>query len=432
MTDIIYKVLWVDDDESIVKSTKLDAEEYNLELVHFTNWEEAEKSLTTHFKDYSAVILDANCKIHKDSVEEEEFITAILPSLSRIYTAREQYIPWYILSAGTMSNFESVIRGAKYQHSEHEDEWGKMLYLKDAVDDSEQSSSRLFENIQRVAKDKSTNIVLFRHSDVFKYLGESRLIDNRAREHMLKMLATLYYPEEDRKFQYAGNPLRQIIEYVFRAARKKGLLAEECFDKNGHIILLDACRYMSGLTINCYEGRTIKYQTRWGCPGPYKDGGGGDSIFPPDIAMIVKNTLNYSSSDSHTDEETPFFIDKENKELFFSYVMQIAHLIKWFGKYVEQHPNISENKSKQKRIESSLNETNKTQDSSIDKKHIEKKDIIGKRYLILSTNGVPACGPHKLSEELKGATGQVTILELIDNTGDDRDKFPYIVTKIQK
>ena len=37
MSDITYKVLWVDDDESIVVSTQLNAEDYNIMLDHYTN-----------------------------------------------------------------------------------------------------------------------------------------------------------------------------------------------------------------------------------------------------------------------------------------------------------------------------------------------------------------------------------------------------------
>ena len=209
-----YKVLWVDDDENIVVSTKLDAEDYNLELVHFSNWEEAEISLRKHFDEYSAIILDANCKINKDSLEQEEFITAVLPSLSILFGEKRRSIPWFLLSAGTMSNFNSIVTGAKYQHSKHEEEWGNMLYLKDVPDDDEHNSSFLFQNIQRIAKDQSFNVVLFRHREVFSYMGKDKLIDSRARKLMLRMLSALYYPEENIKYEFEGNPLRKVIEYA--------------------------------------------------------------------------------------------------------------------------------------------------------------------------------------------------------------------------
>lgn len=428
MTEVTYKVLWVDDDETIVASTLQDAEDYNLELVHFTNWQDAEVALRKHFQEYSAVILDANCKIHRDSIEEEEFITAILPSLLSIFSEKRQLLPWYLLSAGTMSNFESIVKGARYQHSSHESEWGNMLYLKDAVDGSDNSSARLFENIQRVAKDMATNIVLYRHRDVFAYLGENHIIDYQARVLMRRMLSALYYPEKNIKYEYAGNPIRKVVEYVFRAARKYGLLAEECFDKKDHIVLLDASRYMAGLNINYYEGREAKGQIRWGNPGSAKDGAGGDSIFPSDIAMIVKNALNYSSADSHTEEETPYFIEEENKELFFSYVMQICHLIKWFGNYVEEHSDIEKNKS-MKKYTNSQSETVKEKKSEPIK--LSKGDIIGKTFLIQKNNGVSVCGSYKLSDELQNRTGAVTIEDVIDNDGADKDLYSYIITEIK-
>ena len=437
MANIEYKVLWVDDDLSIVSSTQLYAENYHLKLDHYSNWEEAAKALKKDFEGYSAIILDANCKLKETDVEQEIFIPVVLPSLSSIFGEKQTTIPWYILSAGTMSIFNDIMSAARYLHSMHQEEWGEMLYLKDALDDSERCSSKLFENIEHVAKDKAMNVVLFRHSDVFQYLGKDKLIDSRARKLMLKMLSALYYPEENIKYEYEGNPLRKVLEYVFRAARKKGLLAEECFNSRDHIILQDASRYMSGLTINCYEGKKTKYTTRYGNPGNGKDGAGGDTIFPDDIAMISKNTLNYTSSDSHTEENEPFFIDEANKELFFSYVMQVSHLIKWFGKYVELHPDINANKRMKQIIpvptqkpQDKLHETK--QDTETEEKHTPSKgEIIGKTYLISKKDGVSACGEScKLSDELKYKSGLVTVVSLADNTGTDKDIYPYIITSV--
>ena len=93
ITDVIYKVLWVDDqnkDEdnqltAFYEGWQLKADKYNIELVPFDNWEEAEYSLRKDFDEYSAIIFDANCKIYKNDTEQEEFITAVLPSLTNIF-----------------------------------------------------------------------------------------------------------------------------------------------------------------------------------------------------------------------------------------------------------------------------------------------------------------------------------------------------------
>ena len=250
----------------------------------------------------------------------------------------------------------------------------------------------------------------------------------------------MYYPEENIKYEFEGNPLRKVVEYVFRAARKQGLLTTRVFDNLDHIILLDASRYLAGLNINIYEGKITKGQARWGNPGPGKDGANGDSVFPSDIAMIVKNTINYSSFDSHTEEDEPFFIDESNKEVFFGYVMQLCHFIKWFGKYVEINSDVAKNKSMQKETFSASAQSKDKNVASpsatppvvnVERTILPKEEIIGKMFLISADNGVPVCGIYKLSEELKHRKGAVTILNLINNQESDKDKYPYIITEIK-
>lgn len=67
MSEIRYKVLWVDDltetqDAIFATGFESVADEKGIDLAPFTNWEEAELELRKNFKSYSAIILDANCK----------------------------------------------------------------------------------------------------------------------------------------------------------------------------------------------------------------------------------------------------------------------------------------------------------------------------------------------------------------------------------
>ena len=435
--ELTYKVLWVDDQEEIVESTKLDADEYGIELDHYSNWQDAEVALRNNFEDYTAIILDAYCQIRPSEDIKEEFIGAVLPSLARIFGEKNKFIPWYILSAGTMNYFSHTVQSAEYQHQT--EEWGQMLYIKDAPDDDPQNSRFLYENICRVGKAQANNAVLFRHREVFSYLGTDKLIDDRARKIMLKMLSALYLPEENIKYEYAGNPLRKVVEYIFRAARKVGLLTDKCFDNKDHIVLLDASRYLAGLTIDCYQGRKVSHQARWGKAGEGKDGAGGDSVFPSDIAMLVKNILNYSSSDSHTYEELPYLIDEQDKELFFGYVMQLCYVIKWFGKYAEQNPNIEENKKKQVVIDVQTEQPkNKDREKGkMDKVVISSTPpsidaIKGRKYLIMREGSTYYCGSCKLDQSITIKSGQVIIEEVVNNEGDDKSKYPYIAIKVSK
>ena len=340
MPYITYKVLWVDDDPSIVDSTLTQAELFDLELVHFTNWQDAETELRKNFYAYSAIILDANCKLKRDSLEEEDFMIAVLPALLSLFGEKQQVLPWYILSAGTMSNFSFIMKGARHTHQVHEEEWGPMLYQKDVPDDHELNPTRLFKRIREVAKNSALNVVLYRHSETFAYMGEGKLIDARARKLMIDMLSALYYPEQNLKYQYTGNPLRKVLEYFFRAAHKQGLLPDELFDNNGPMMKL-ASLFMAGANAS-YSRLDKSKQVRWGEIG--------ERIFDQQLSMIVKNTLDFTNADSHTLENAPWYIDEQAKDIFFSYVLQMCHVIKWLGQYVAAHPNVAENRQKHRLV----------------------------------------------------------------------------------
>lgn len=350
---IFYKVLWVEDDPSITEGYQMAAESKDLELDVAPNWEVAEKKLRINFNEYSAIILDAQCKIKEaDKIASKLFLGHVSVRLSRIFGEKHKFIPWYVLSAGTMDDFGVVLELINTEERQSFDSlWGTLKYIKaaDTVIDGRKIAQEdiLFENIRRVASMTGINTVLFRHSDVFKFLGEGRVFGYiKARTYMLKMLSALYYPEENLNFVYEGNPLRKVIEYIFRGANKFGLLPDGCLDPNGHIVLLDASRFMAGLATNVYEGRTLKYKVRFGKPGTGKDGSGGDCIFNQEIATFVKNILNYSNSDSHTNEDDPYIIEENKKEVFFGYVLQLCHVVKWVGEYIESNSDIEANKSK--------------------------------------------------------------------------------------
>ena len=85
LNEIPYKVLWVDDDLSIIEGYQIKAEEYNIDLCPVNNWEDAEKLLKENFEEYSAIILDAECKMNAHDPEECSFIHKVLPSLIGLF-----------------------------------------------------------------------------------------------------------------------------------------------------------------------------------------------------------------------------------------------------------------------------------------------------------------------------------------------------------
>lgn len=421
---ITYKVLWVDDDLSIVQPYQLIAEDYGLELIHRDNWEEAHTYLNDNFNEISAIILDANCKTRKDSLEEETFIPTVLPSMLQLFGEKQRSISWYLLSAGTMNHFNFIIQAAQPHHQK---EWGNMLYLKDLEDENPQSSVKLFENIKDLVKDCAFNTVLFRHKDVFKYIGEGKLIDNQVRQFLLRSLSALYYPEENIDFHFDGNPLRKALEYLFRAANKKRLLPDKCIERGDRINLLDSNRFMSGQN-------TKHSNLRYG--NPPTENNQGDSIFPDYIGNMSQAIIKYASEESHTKENAPYTLDSENKEIFFGCVLQLCHIIKYFGEFVEEHSNVKENKRMIRKVGEPTKEsqpTNKQTTPSVKYKEPTKEELIGTKQTVLNGDKFKYCGICKLTPEIAKTVSilqSITIKALEDNTGEDRKQYPFIVTEI--
>ena len=340
MTQFI-KVLWVEDERATAESFSMLAEMQGVQLEVAPDWETAERMLRINFREYSAIILDANCKLKKsDALPSPTFLGQASVRLARVFGEKHELIPWYVLSAGTINHYELVLDLINSEERRSlEGDWGRMQYAKDVADDA----SKLLEQIKCVAEKKSVNKVLIRHADVFKYLQKGSVIEDvQARNYMLKMMSALYNPDEHINFEYEGNPLRKVLEYIFRSGHKAGVLPEECISRGDKVNLGGASRFLAGLKIDLKTNEGVDFSVRFGEEGNY--------VFPKNEANIVKGILDFVHPESHTLENGPYIIGEDKKELFLSYVLGLAHVIRFLGKYLEEHPNREENKAMHRRV----------------------------------------------------------------------------------
>ena len=409
MAEVVnYKVLWVDDDEDLIESFPLYVgEKHNIEIVPATNWEDAEQKLRQNFKEYSAIILDAFCKIKKsDKVPSNLFLGHVAPRLSMIFGEKQAFIPWYVLSAGTMDHFD-IIRDIieTEERKQMQPLWGEMLYMKEQDTQLEESKNveKLLNNIKKIAAEKPINKVLLRHADVFKYLGKEDFVDYaKSRTYILKMLSALYNPEENLNYEYEENPLRHVVEYLFRTANECGLLPDDCFDDKDHVVLLDSSRFMAGMTIRCFDPpkkTTVNHFKRLR-PGT-------TPVFSEMDAEAVRDILNFSNSGSHTSKNDPYVIDKDKKEIFFGYVLLLCHVIKSFGKFLELHPDKEANLASIEKIDAPAKGDSAKVTLSPDKK-----------VALFNSK----C---KLSASFISREGEIVEIKEVDvNNGNDSDAYP--------
>lgn len=412
MNEVKYKVLWIDDEPKLVESYQWWAGIRNIHLVHRESWTDALPILENDFSELTAIILDANCKYQTADKElDEGFLVQVLQELEGICAKHRRLLPWYILSAGTMTNFDFITNVLiKRKRSELEAEWGQAVFMKTDFENQGENSP-LFDCIRRVGDNQSSNLVLYRHRDTFQYLGEGALISDVARKILLKALSVLYFPEENINYEFAGNPLRQVIEYMFRSAHSKGLLPDVFF-KDGSPILWDSMQYMCGKVPS-----NIKFRF----------GKQGDTIFPERQNYLLLNILNYVNEESHSSDKETYVIDTESKDLFFGFVLQLMNIIKYYGSYVDNHPNFEENRAKCVAIPDQKVARTKV---PVFVKRETPGDIIGLEYKVLSCDTGKYAGPCKLSSNLNVNVGMRIIIEEIEpNTGKDAKKYPFIITK---
>ena len=406
--------------------------------------------------------------------------------LHRIFGEKHEFIPWYVLSAGTMKSFDVVMALINTEERQQMSSiWGELLYFKDSANND--SVEKLFSKIREISKDKTINKVLFRHADVFKYLGKEEYVDYaKARSYILKMLSALYNPEENLNFEYEGNPLRHVVEYLFRTANKFGILPDDLFDDKDQMVILDASRYLAGMTICCYDKKnkkSIKYYSRIRPNFQY--------VFREGLDDIVRDLINFSNACSHTQNDRPYKVDEDKKEIFFGKVLHLCHVIKLFGRYLEEHMDVEENSIMQEILDAprigeiyivyydkdnevqfignncrinqkekkgkkfkkgehvvvesiSVNKEDnvkypffayvkKIEQSDSAKKIPNKEDLLLKEGFIINTGCFLKClDCCKLEDKYKEYIGKkIRVLEIEDNHGEDAVEIPYIATKVE-
>lgn len=196
-------------------------------------------------------------------------------------------------------------------------------------------------------------------------IAKNRLLDADCRKYLLEILcAAAGVIDIDSHLYY--NKIRVILEWMFRAARKQGLLHDKCFDQQDKINLTEASLFMAG--------KDTKY-----CGVRCKE-----AIFPNIISENVKNILFITGGASHTTEVedkdipnlTAYWKEIDTPYLLYSLTFMLCDILIWFDSFCYTHPNIEENKALWEAIPL-INQAKNT-DSSYDliEEYTEKTGIV--------------------------------------------------------
>ncbi len=318
-------MLWVDE-ESDTLHFGATARRFNITLHHVRSWEKARIILSSKFENYAAIVLDGNCVINTGESPDPDFLYQAVRELEAISAQHEDSLPWYVLSSGTTPDFErTLMRVSKGQRTLMEPDWGHLYFRKGS------DLNELCLTIKHAAASRKENKVRTLYREVFRTMDTYLTPD--AKHTMLDILCALHYPEDNRQFDPVlyYTQLRRILEHLFRAANRLGLLPDEVMGGRDKVNLSNSSLYLSGREV--FTGRNT---LRYGRPG--------DTVFPPVIAQIVKSILVVANKNSHTVElDTKarstiqdYYNATQSNNLLFGYALHLCDVITWFGHYARK------------------------------------------------------------------------------------------------
>lgn len=308
------RVIWLDDD---IYSAKLRGTvamfRRNFDIIECETIEDF-RTKSKRFE-WDAAILDV---LNKDERPEDVVAAIMIVGKGK---------PWFVFSGK-----ESITREDNFVKKLLENEEYARSYVSLAIYEKSTHDKQLIEDIENAVKNQRIWQVENQYERVLN-IAKNELNDPDCRKHLLDILcAASGVTDMDSHLYY--NRVRVILEWMFRAARKKRLLHDKCFDSQDRINLTDASLFMAGKP-TAYSGVKCKV-----------------AHFPSLVSQNVKNILFITGGASHTTEVedkdilnlTAYWKEIDTSYLLFSIAFMLCDILVWFDKYSSEHPDIEANK----------------------------------------------------------------------------------------
>jgi hypothetical protein len=317
-----YRVIWFDDEFHTLNIIKENASLSGITLVGFDNAKEGIEELEKHFLDYDGAVVDGKFYSKPgqsgDSVDDIALFS-VGAALDRLNA--KKVIPWFILS-GQISFTKQINPYAKaYKDNK--------VYDKTKEEDIES----LWDDLKMAADLQLDTQIQYEFAKVFEVCNPNYIGDD-AKRPLLQILKSVREPLSEFDDKLYFTQIRIILESMFRAANKTGLLHDNCI-KVGKVNLTESSLFLSGE------------------PTKYAGVKCSKSHFSKIISDQVKSILFITGAASHTvDAEISNNINLEEYRktlatpyLLYSLTFQVMDILVWFKKYVDQNSDKEVNKT---------------------------------------------------------------------------------------
>ena len=308
-----YNILWIDDEWDKMPAFKQECEElYNLKLEPYRTRKAGMQALEDNLEKWHAVLLDA--KMFDESENEQASLAGLGKAKAHLDRLSVKKAIPYFISTGQPDLLDDDNFKALFGN-----------YYTKAKDDE-----KLMADILQAILNAESSQIKAIYSNVFassETLDISEYIDSI----LLDILLPLHYTEKQSSFKpiHHYNQLRQLVEYLFRACHRVGLVPDQCIP-NGIVNLNQCSIYLAGKNAE-------KPGVRYGEPG--------ERVIPEYIEAIIRSVLDFGNVHSHTvelDAEDTLKIENilkssQSKYLIFGLTLQLCEVITWLSNYITMH-----------------------------------------------------------------------------------------------
>lgn len=315
----MYEVIWIDDEWE-----KMDAFKEECEVIHHINLHpfRTQKAGMEEFdknpKKWDAIILDA--KMLDESENEIPMLVGLRKAVQHINEKSLLRKVPYFISTGQ----PDLMSNETFEQS-----FGA-YYIK------ERDDAKLIEDIKKTANESTRFLVKSYYNDAIEQL---RLLNDWGCEKILDILEAQHFPEKKIDPLLYYNPMRQILEHVFRAAHRVGLVPDEFIGKDKNDVNLNQCvQYLSGRNADWLG---LRY------------GGLKDYIVPTHIRDMMFLVLNLGNINSHSSTFNDDELSKLGKYFeenvcnsqytIYSIALQVCEIVLFMNRYISKNGNRSEN-----------------------------------------------------------------------------------------
>ena len=396
-----YNVIWIDDEWDKMTAFKEECETiHSIHLEPFRTQKAGMEELDNNLNAWDAVILDAKMfdESEKNEVPKLDGLRNAINHINQL--SLRCHIPYFI-STGQPDLMDNEI---------FEQGFGR-YYVK------ERDDLQLIEDLKReIDKSPRRQVEAFYHEAIEQFAA----ISSNAKEIILDIFESMHYPDSHPDFKplLYYNQLRQILEYVFRAANKVGIIPDVCISTSDEVNLNQCCHYLCGNNADILH-------VRYGNPG--------ERIVPKHIQDIMFLILTLGNINSHTTKlsnndqknlSNYFCVNVFNSRyIIFSLALQICEIVMWMNNYIKHHQDKEENLKKCNRLD--VNEEKEI--SVVDDELIGIVEFHDNIYHVGSK--------FKLNSSFVEKSGwlgkKIKIIKYDKNKQKSKDQYPFFAINIQ-